>query len=149
MDRGYAGRDLALRLLEAGLSVSGDRWAAICPQGEVWAFPSNPGTWEKVADFSSVDPANTAVESLESFNGHLYAGTQNIPSGYQVFRSNAQAPNHPQLGQWTRIVEYGGGDMMNYWAGTMEVFNNSLYVGSMSLPLIIDDPVELGPPRCR
>ncbi len=116
-------------------------------RAEVWAFPSNPDAWEKVADFSSVDPANTAVESLESFNGHLYAGTQNIQSGYQVFRSNAQSPNDPALGAWTQIVNNGAGDMMNYWAGTMEVFNNKLYVGSMSLPLIVDGPVELGPPK--
>ena len=112
---------------------------------EVWAFPSDVHTWERVADFSLVDPyTNTAVISLESFNGHLYAGTQNLESGYQVFRSEDQAPSE---GNWKQIVKYGGGDMMNYWAGTMEVFNNQLYVGSMSLPLIVADPVELGPPK--
>jgi hypothetical protein len=115
-------------------------WASDCPSTVI-------DNWELVADFTLDDVGNSSVVSLESFNGYLYAGTQNLESGYQVFRSNAQAPNHPQLGQWTRIVEYGGGDMMNYWAGTMEVFNNKLYVGSMSLPLVMDGPVKPGPPK--
>jgi hypothetical protein len=120
-------------------------------RAEVWASDS-PSTitdnWDKVADFSLTEPyTNTAVVSLESFNGYLYAGTQNLESGYQVFRSDAQAPAHPALDNWEQLVWYGGGDMMNYLAATMEVFNDELYVGSMSLPVMVADPVELGPPK--
>ena len=98
---------------------------------EVWAFDGvNP--WQRVADFTAVDAGNTATTSLGSFNGYLYAGTANVVTGYQVFRSDAQ---DPQFNNWTRIVRYGAGDMMNYFAGTMQVFGGRLYVGSMSLPI--------------
>ena len=119
---------------------------------QVWATdePSTTGNnWEEVADFTNDDPtgdadsSNTAVESLESFNGYLYAGTQNTENGFQVFRSLDQSPDDPQPGEWARIVEYGGSDVTNYWAGTMEVFNNKLYVGTLSLPVRAASPVEL------
>ncbi len=101
-------------------------------EAQIWAYPSNPTPWERVADFSDVQPySNTAVVSLASFNGHLYAGTQNIENGYQVFRSDDATP---KLDGWTQVVKDGGGDRKNYWAGTMEVFKDRLYVGSLSWP---------------
>jgi len=105
-----------------------------------------PYNWELVADFTLGDPANSGVLSLESFNGYLYAGTQNVVSGYEVFRSDAQSPNHPSLGAWTLIVENGAGDMMNKWGSTMVVFKDRLYVGSSSLPFTADPP-GLAPPK--
>ncbi|MCK4580398.1 MAG: hypothetical protein KAU10_03530, partial [Dehalococcoidia bacterium] len=123
---------------------------------QVWATDEPSTTdnnWEKVADFTNddptgdADPSNTAVESLASFNGYLYAGTQNIENGFQVFRSLDQSPSDPQPGGWTRIVRYGGSDITNYWAGTMEVFDDRLYVGTLSLPLTAGDPVEFITPK--
>jgi hypothetical protein len=70
-----------------------------------------------------------------------------LPTGYEVWRSNARRPYAPELGEWTRIVEYGGGDVVNYWAGSMEVFKNKLYVGSMSLPVRFDESVDFEPPK--
>jgi len=112
---------------------------------EVWACATPSTTtdtgWERVADFSCIGPGeNSAVLSLETFNDYLYAGTENIPSGFQVFRSTVAEPREvPAVvdppGDWTQIVYHGAGDMMNYWAGTMEVFNNQLYVGTLSLPI--------------
>ena len=114
-------------------------------RAEVWELRAGGNSWKKVADFSSEN--NVAVTCLESFNGYLYAGTTNLPMGYEVWRSNARTPYAPELGEWTRIVEYGGGDLVNYVAGSMEVFKNKLYVGSMSLPVRFDDPVDFGPPK--
>ncbi|MCK4368959.1 MAG: PKD domain-containing protein [Dehalococcoidales bacterium] len=92
--------------------------------------------WELVADFSGFGPGtNTAVGSLASFNGYLYAGVDNPETGFQVFRSNAQSPDDPSLASgWTQIVNYGAGDMHNWRAACMDVLDNQLYVGSLSLP---------------
>jgi hypothetical protein len=101
--------------------------------GEIYAS-SNPSpttdTWEKIVDFG---PDNTAIVSLISFNGYLYAATQNI-NGFEVWRSDAQAPEDP-TDEWTRVVSGGAGDAWNVWGGTTEVFNDFLYVGSLSLPI--------------
>ena len=107
-------------------------------RAQVWAT-DRPSTvadnWDLVADFTDHDPTNSNVTSLASFNGYLYAGTQNFVTGFQAFRSNARSPAGPVLGGWTRIISHGAGDMMNYWAGTMTVFKNHLYLGTMSWPI--------------
>ncbi len=106
---------------------------------KVWAYPSTDGSWEEVVDFTAIEPyTNSAVVSLASFNDHLYAGTQNLQSGYQVFRSDDA---NPELG-WTQVISRGAGDQMNYWAGTMATFQNHLYVGSLSWPF---EPAEGAP----
>lgn len=107
--------------------------------GEIYASENpNPltDTWEKIVDFGS---DNTAVASLISFNRYLYATTQNF-NGFEVWRSNARAPDNP-ADEWTRVVSGGAGDAWNILGGTMEAFRdqatyrNHLYVGSMSLPI--------------
>ena len=96
---------------------------------EVWAYDGI--TWTRAGDFASRLPmTNTAVVALESFNGSLYAGTQNIGSGFQVFKTK-----DADLG-WTQVISKGAGEGINYWAGSMEVFQGGLYVGSMSLPVV-------------
>lgn len=97
---------------------------------------SPPHNWELVADFSGFGPGtNTAVGSLASFNGYLYAGLDNKETGFQVWRSNAQSPSDPSLASgWTQIVNFGAGDMHNWRAACMDILDNQLYVGSLSLP---------------
>ncbi len=108
----------------------------------IWAS-DNPGVspWTLVANLTRNDPpssGNTGVISLASFNGYLYAGTENIKYGFEVWRSNVSDPTDP-INDWVKIVEYGAGDMMNYWAGTMKVYNGTLYVGSMLWPIMKED----------
>jgi len=104
----------------------------------IWAT-DDPSTtinnWVLVADFSSLGPGtNTAVASIQSCYGYLYAGVDNKETGFQVWRSNDQIPNDPSLGAWTRIIEYGGGDMHNWRASCLEVLRGRLIVGTLSLP---------------
>jgi hypothetical protein len=97
--------------------------------------------WTLVADFSGEGPGtSTAVGSLKSFNGYLYVGLDNRETGFQVWRSNAQSPDEPGLGGWTKVVDYGAGDMHNWRAACMDVLDNRLYVGSLSLPGAGDEP---------
>lgn len=132
LEMGTDSRSMAVHngRLYVGIGLGG----LLTGKAEVWAYPSASGNWEQVADFSTVAPyTNTAVVSLQSFNGHLYAGTQNFQHGYQVFRSDVENPT--ETAHWEQLIDDGGGDEMNYLAGTMAVFKDHLYVGSMSWPL--------------
>lgn len=107
----------------------------------IWAT-DDPSTtsynFTKVADFTTFGPGtNTAVGSLASFNGYLYAGVDNRETGFQVFRSTEE---DPELGDWTQIVNFGAGDMHNWRAACMDILDNQLYVGSLSLPSPGDAP---------
>ena len=116
---------------------NGKLYLGLGTAGEIYAS-SDPSpttdTWEMVVDFGDFAPDNTAVLSLKSFNGYLYATTQNINGGFEVWRSDVQAPGDP-TDAWTQVVSGGAGDAWNVWGGTTEVFNDHLYVGSMSLPI--------------
>jgi hypothetical protein len=116
-------------------------WASAAPS-------TTTDTWELVADFTPAAPGtNMAVVSLASWNGYLYAGCQNEESGFQVFRSDAQAPDHPAPGGWTQIIAYGGGDMANTRPLTMQVFKDWLIVGSSIFPITGSNPPEIVPPK--
>jgi hypothetical protein len=134
------------------LAVHNGKLCIAAKGATIWATddPKTSGTgdnWEKVADFAAVGPGtNVAVLTMESLNGYLYAGTQN-DSGFQVFRSNDRVPDDPQAGDWTQIVYSGAGDMSNTRALTMEVFKNSVYVGSACFPLTSDKPPGVRGPK--
>ncbi len=116
---------------------------------KLWATddPSSTGdgtNWQLAADFTEEVPGrNVAVVSMVSLNGYLYAGTQNDEAGFQLWRSNAASPDHPQPGDWTRIIEYGAGDMASTRALTMTVFQGSLMVGTSMFPLYQEPPYLL------
>jgi len=98
----------------------------------LWRLTSED-TWEEVADFTDWGAApNVGIGSLRSFNGSLYVGTENMETGYQVWRTDE--PEAKESG-WTKLVDYGGGDMYNLSAATMEVFEDRLYVASQFLPI--------------
>ena len=99
----------------------------------VWssATPTDPASWKKVLDFPTLEPTNTCVLSFASFAGRVYAGTENR-TGFQVWRSRVAHP--AGNGDWKKVVDDGAGHAGNGWAGTMKVFGNRLYVGSMSIP---------------
>ena len=103
---------------------------------QIWASNapgSDPGTWHQIADFTA--DGNTAVASMTTYNGYLYAGTLNRTDGYQVWKGEFDNSDPPNV-TWTKVVENGAGDKANIFAGTMKVFKKYLYVGSMSLPVV-------------
>jgi len=102
-------------------------------------------TWVKVAEFD----ADFGIGALKSFNGYLYAITwEGIGvGGFHVWRSNAQAPSDPTLGDWTLVVDGGAGDNWNPMGSDIESFKDNLYVGSMSLPITSGDPPSLHAPK--
>ncbi len=120
--------------------------AGLAPSAKLWATddPSTTGdgsNWELAADFTAEGPGtNVTVTSMASFDGYLYAGTQNDDAGFQLWRSNATIPQDPQFGQWTKIIDYGAGDMANTRALTMTVFGNSLIIGTSMFPLLPSEP---------
>jgi hypothetical protein len=101
-------------------------------------------------DFTLAGPGrNVAVVSMVSLNGYLYVGTQNDEAGFQLFRSNAASPDDPQPGEWTRIIEYGAGDMANTRALTMTAFRDTLYVGTSMFPVTSNAPYLLPAKGCE
>jgi len=112
--------------LYLGLGTAGEIYASNDPR----PIPRSD-TWENVVDFEDFASVNTAILSLVSFNGHLYATTQNTETGFEVWRSETNDPTD----EWVQVVYGGAGDAWNVWGGTMNTFNGNLYVGSMSLPI--------------
>lgn len=111
--------------------------SAVGTKAQIWAsnLPGDdPSTWQLIGDFT--DSGNSAVVSMASFNGFLYAGTFNHTDGYQVWKGESTIVDDIMSVNWTKIVENGAGDKANMFAGTMKVFKNYLYVGSMSLPVV-------------
>lgn len=102
--------------------------------------------WQLMADFTAEEPGtNVAVISLASWRGYLYAGTQNDDGGFQLWRSNAQSPEDPAPGEWTRIIDSGAGDLASTRALTLKVFKDALWVGTSMFPLSINAPFLLPP----
>lgn len=120
----------------SGISRTATIWATDDP------VTTGDGTnWGKAADFTEEEPGrNVTVTSMVSLNGYLYAGTQNDEGGFQLWRSNAKAPADPELGEWTRIIDSGAGDMANTRALTMTVFKDNLIVGTSMFPLATEPP---------
>ena len=110
-------------------------------QALIWGAPGHPDSpddWILVGNLTGdtvPSIGNNLVVSLKSFNGYLYAGTSNFRYGCEVWRSRVSNPIDPK-NDWIKMFDYGGGDMMNYWAGTMKIYNNTLYVGTMLWPFI-------------
>jgi hypothetical protein len=106
------------------------------------ADPANDG-WTKVADFAGT--TNTEVIGLKSFNDCLYVTTQGMLDlnagtihGFEVWRSTVEHPADPDVlagDDWKQIVTEGAGDSRNYWGASMEVLDDRLYVGTVSLPM--------------
>lgn len=88
----------------------------------------NPANgWTKVAEF----PSSSGITSMEVFKNQFYVGTQNLSTGFEIFKSPLD-----DLKNWTKVVDSGAGDGENVYAGSMAVFKGHLYVGSMCKPLI-------------
>jgi hypothetical protein len=86
------------------------------------------GVWEPVSATGFGDPNNQVIFEMEVFDDHLYAGTFNYRSGYQIWKSRAEG--NPPF-EWTKVITHGAyRGSLNEGATSMCVFNDALYVGS-------------------
>lgn len=86
------------------------------------------GQWRIVTRPHFGDPNNLGVFEMAAFNGHLYAGTVNDTTGFQLWKTRAEGapPYH-----WTRVLTsgaYRGVD--NESVLSLCAFDGALYVGS-------------------
>ena len=86
------------------------------------------GVWREVSKPGFGDPDNVVVFFICEFDNHLYAGTGNVRSGFQLWktRGEGEAPYH-----WEKVLEYGafrGG--LNQAVGAMADFRGALYIGT-------------------
>lgn len=96
------------------------------PPAEIWK--SEDGiNFEPIMQDGFGNPNNRGIETLISYNGWLYAGTKNDKEGYEVWKLEG-----PDKGAGAvKVIEHGGPDARNEAAGTTEVFQGKLYVGSL------------------
>jgi ubiquinone/menaquinone biosynthesis C-methylase UbiE len=85
-------------------------------------------SWRPVMLPGFSDPTNLTVFEVVVFDDHLYAGTLNATSGFQIWKTKA---NSTPPYNWTKVVTDGAyRGNLNEIAVSMYVFDNALYVGS-------------------
>jgi 2-polyprenyl-3-methyl-5-hydroxy-6-metoxy-1,4-benzoquinol methylase len=86
------------------------------------------GVWRPVSDPGFGDPDNLGVFEMAIFDDHLYAGTFNAVSGFQLWRTDGEGPVPYH---WERILVGGAGrGARNEVALSLCAFNGALYVGT-------------------
>lgn len=86
--------------------------------------PGTPG-WTQWNLNGFGDLRNTLALSLTTFNGLLYAGTDNPSTGAQLWRNSADT-----AGQWRALTTNGFGDANNGGINHLLVFAGQLYAGT-------------------
>jgi hypothetical protein len=85
------------------------------------------GAWRAVSAPCFGDPSNDAMYCMAVFRDHLYVGTLNHTSGYQLWKTKATG-TRPY--RWTRVLDGGAGrGNLNEGIVSMCVFNDALYLG--------------------
>jgi cyclopropane fatty-acyl-phospholipid synthase-like methyltransferase len=115
-------------LLCSAPTGSGRAWnAADAPA--IYATPDPLAEdWRAISSSGFGSEANQAVYAMTAFNGHLYAGTLNPFTGYEIWKLDLGRSGDER---WRRIVAGGAGrGNLNEAAMTMCVFGEALYVGS-------------------
>ncbi len=92
--------------------------------GRIWATDGD-AFWPVIEDGFG-NPDNLNVMSLISWNGWLYAGTQNLATGYEIWKMAGPEEESPVL-----VVARGGPDPVNESAISPHVFKGQLYMGAM------------------
>jgi SAM-dependent methyltransferase len=86
------------------------------------------GAWRIVNQPAFGDPTNVGIFEIAAFNDHLYAGTLNPTSGFQLWKTRAEGT--PPY-RWTRVLTSGAyRGLDNESLGSLHVFDGALYVGS-------------------
>ncbi len=90
------------------------------------AVPALADTWNKANADGFGNKDNSYILSMAEFGGYLYAGTSNVDSGAQLFRSSNGS-------SWSPVTTNGFGNASNIDIASMAVFNNRLYAGTRNV----------------
>jgi len=83
--------------------------------------------WQAVSRRGFGDSNNKTFFEMAVFNGHLYVGTLNAASGFQIWKTSARGRSH----RWTQVIKDGAfRGSLNEIAISMCVFKDALYVGT-------------------
>ncbi len=101
-------------------------------------FKLENGSWAQAMSAGFGDFANIAIDTFETFNSKLYAGTWNETSeggtnGGQVWRSAT-----PETGGWEKVVDGGFGSTNNSEVMSLKTFGSYLYAGTY----VYDDSIH-------
>ena len=86
------------------------------------------GRWRPVSLPGFGNPDNVAVFEIAAWNGHLYAGTGNIRTGFEIWKTDAEGEPPYRWTQVLRLGAYRGN--LNEGVLSLCVFNDALYVGT-------------------
>ena len=107
---------------EAGTRI----YASRDPEYEGWHLVTEEGDPDK-------NP-NNGVVAMESFNGHIYAGTGG-PEGFELWKTISFEPGQDR---WIRVIDKGAGDALNQGPLTLGIFKDHLYVGAIYSPFDVN-----------
>jgi len=100
--------------------------------GQIWRTKSITEPWEQVVSEGFGDKTNGAVWVAEIFNDMLYVGTMNLYKGFEIYRTD-DGWNWEAVVGGTSNTQRGFGTSSNFYAWSMCVYDNKLYVGTDNL----------------
>jgi PKD repeat protein len=100
-------------------------WSYTTAHGaEIWRSSTGiSGDWTRVVTNGFGDANNGGVLSFEVFNGYLYAGTRNLTTGPEVWRTNNGT-------SWVQVNADGFGDTNNSGLSAFTTFHGYLYAST-------------------
>jgi hypothetical protein len=84
------------------------------------------GGWQPASEEGFGIPGNVTVFEMEVYNDHLYAGTVNIHTGFELWKTRGGSLPY----RWEPVIRNGAGrGLMSEAMGSLCVFNGALYMG--------------------
>jgi hypothetical protein len=97
--------------------------------GQIWRTRDINEEWEQVVTEGFGDNTNAAVWVAEIFNDTLYIGTMNLIKGFEIYRTD-DGLNWEAVVGGTSDTKRGFGTRANFYAWSMCVYDDSLFVGT-------------------
>lgn len=122
--RSFSGQVFAIPA-SAAHDTNGDGpllWVSADPHSPAWRPAHSPGFG---------DPETRTLDSLQVFNGQLYAAAGNPTNGFRLWKTTARG--EPPFAWEPVLTEGAQRYTLNPYVETMTVFKDALYVGTRSL----------------
>lgn len=101
------------------------------------------GEWRMVSTPGFGDPNNAVVFNLQVMGDYLYAGTMNVATGFQIWKTDAEGPAPYR---WTKVIDFGAyRGKFNEGIAAMATFKGALYVGASIQDGGYDRMNQIGP----